>query len=77
MEARQQRAFTCSPFIQEFEYGKDNQGYWTYQWMVCQLDDCMDILKVLFEDKHDFMFLFHHSCGHDKKKSDGLIVENT
>jgi hypothetical protein len=39
----EKRALPCSPFIQEFEYDKDNQGYWTHQWMICQLDDCMDI----------------------------------
>ncbi len=44
--------------------------------MVCQLDDCVDVLKVLHGDRYDFMFLFDHSCGHDKKRSDGLIVEN-
>jgi hypothetical protein len=31
----------------------------------------MDVLKVLYQDKYDFLFLFDHSCGHDKKISDG------
>ena len=48
----------------------------TSKWMVCQLDDCIDILKVVFEDKYNFMFLFNHSCGQDKRRSDGLVVEN-
>jgi hypothetical protein len=73
---KEKRALTCSPFIQEFQYGKVNQAYSAYQWMVCHLDDYMDVLKVLFEDKYNLMFLSDHSCGHDKKRSDGLIVEN-
>jgi hypothetical protein len=44
--------------------------------MVCQLDDCVDVLKVLHGNRYDFMFLFDHSCGHDKKRSDRLTVEN-
>ena len=44
--------------------------------MVCQLDDCVDILKMLFGNQYDFLFMFDHSCGHDKKRTDGLIVEN-
>ena len=73
---KQKKPLMTSPFIQEFEYGKNNDGYWTYQWMVCQLDDCVDVLKTLFGNQYDFLFMFDHSCGHDKKRTDGLIVEN-
>jgi hypothetical protein len=44
--------------------------------MVCQLDDCVDVLKTLFGNQYDFLFMFDHSCGHDKKRTDELIVEN-
>jgi hypothetical protein len=43
--------------------------------MVPQLEDCMDSLKVL-APQFDYLFLFDHSCGHDKQREDGLNVEN-
>jgi hypothetical protein len=75
-QSKVKRPLTTSPFIQEFEYRQSNQRYWTYQWMVCQLDDCVDVLNVLFGQQYEFLFLFDHSFGHDKKRADGLIVEN-
>ncbi len=59
------KTLTSTPIIQEFECSKANGGYWTYQKMVCKLDNCVDVLKVLQGDRYDFMFLFYHSCGHD------------
>jgi hypothetical protein len=44
--------------------------------VVCQLDDCVDVLNVLFGEQYELLFLFDHSCGHDKKRTDGLIVKN-
>jgi hypothetical protein len=34
-----------SPFIVEFEYGANAEGYWTYDHMVLQFEDCVDHLK--------------------------------
>jgi len=39
--------------------------------MVLQLEDCVDALKTMYP-KFDFLFLFDHSCGHDKQRPDGL-----
>jgi hypothetical protein len=65
---------TESPFVREFEYGANSEeGYWTYQHMVLQLEDCVDVLNVLFP-QYDFLFLFDHSCGHDRQREDGLSV---
>jgi transposase len=61
-------------FVQYFEYGKENEGYWTYDYMVLQLEDCVDVLKVAFGDRYDFLFLFDHSCGHDRKRDDALCA---
>jgi hypothetical protein len=36
--------------------------------MVYQLDDCVDVLNILFGQQYDFLCLFDHSCGHDKKE---------
>jgi hypothetical protein len=68
MATRQHKPLTTSPFIQEFEYGKNNDGYWTYKRMVCQLDECVDILKSLFRNRYDFLFMFDHSCRHVRKE---------
>ena len=65
---------TTSPFLREFEYGQNADGYWTYQHMVLQLEDCVDVLNVKYP-QYDFLFLFDHSCGHDRQREDGLNVE--
>jgi hypothetical protein len=62
---------TCSPFIREFEYGSKGEGYWSYEHMVIQLEDCIHCLKVLYP-QYDFVFLLDHSCGHDRQREDGL-----
>ena len=41
--------------------------------MVLQLEDCVDVVKTL-HPQYDFLFLFDHSCGHDKQREDGLNV---
>jgi len=38
---------TTSPFMTIFDYGKNADGYWTYDRMVCQLEDCHDALDGL------------------------------
>jgi hypothetical protein len=62
---------TSSPFIRYLEYGSNNDGYWSYECMVLQLEDCVDCLKELHPN-FDFIFLFDHSNGHDRMKPDGL-----
>jgi hypothetical protein len=44
-----------SPFIKDFELGANNEGYWGYQHMVLQLEDCGDCLKVVHPHL-DFVF---------------------
>jgi hypothetical protein len=53
-----------SPFTCFFEYGQNNEGYWTYESMVLQLEDVVDCLTVLYPD-YEFLLLFDHSNGHD------------
>ena len=64
-------SLTKSPFVQEFEYGVNSAGYWTYEHMVIQMEDCTDVLQTLYPE-FDIMFLFDHSCGHDRQRPDGL-----
>jgi hypothetical protein len=39
------------------------------------MEDCADVLHTLYP-QFDFLFLFDHSCGHDKQQPDGLNAEN-
>ena len=70
-----QRKGQHSPFVVEFEYGANSKGYWSYAHMVLQLEDCVDCLQVI-APQFDYLFLFDHSCGHDKQREDGLNVKN-
>eukprot|EP00986_Skeletonema_menzelii_P015903 scaffold12932_cov97-Skeletonema_menzelii.AAC.1 len=36
-----------SPFAVMFDYGTNSEGYWTYDRMVLQLEDCIDVLDAL------------------------------
>ena len=71
----EKQPLTDSPFIREFEYGAKNEGYWSYEHMVLQMEDCIDVMHALYPD-YDVLFLFDHSCGHDRQREDGLNVEN-
>ena len=65
------KELTDSPFVRKLEYGANKEGYWCYEHMVVQLEDCIDVLHVLHPD-FDFIFLFDHSNGHDRLQPDGL-----
>jgi hypothetical protein len=64
---------TESPFVVEFEHGANNQGHWRHDHMVLQFEDCIDIVNTLWPE-FDYVFLFDHSCGHDRQRPDGLTV---
>ncbi len=38
--AKEKQPLTCSPCVVEFEYGANNEGYWSYDHMVLQLRYC-------------------------------------
>ena len=40
-----------------------------------QFEDCIDCVKALFPN-YDTVFLFDHSCGNDRKRPDGLNVND-
>ena len=65
---------TMSPFVLEFDYGASAEGYWTYDSMVLQLEDCADVVTTLYP-QYDFLFLFDHSCGHDRMPEDALRID--
>ena len=64
---------TKSPFVIEFEYGANKQGYWDYDHMMMQFEDCIDVVTTL-HPKFECMFLFDHSCRHSWQGLDGLSV---
>ncbi len=43
------------PIFFEFDYRASNEGYWNYDQMVLQLEDCMDVLKWLYQH-YEFLF---------------------
>ena len=40
-----------------------------------QLEDCQDVMNCHYP-QFQVMYLFDHSCGHDRGKEDGLLVGN-
>jgi hypothetical protein len=44
VEILKKKTLTKSPFVFEFEYGANGKGYWVYEHMVLQLEDCIDCL---------------------------------
>ena len=54
-----------SPFVRKFQYGANAEGYWSYEDMILQLEDCIDVLHALFGNEYNFLFPFDHSNGHD------------
>jgi hypothetical protein len=60
-----------SPFVKYLHYGINNEGYWSYEDMIIQLEDCVDCLLTLFP-QFDYYFMFDHSNGHDRMRPDGL-----
>jgi hypothetical protein len=64
-----------SPSVLQFKYGANNQGYWKYDHMVLQMEDCIDVVKNLWPQS-DYVFLFEHSCGHDRRRPDGLATKS-
>jgi hypothetical protein len=69
----EKQPLTSSPFVIEFEYGANNQGYWKYDHMILQFEDCIDVVTTLWPE-FDYVFLFDHSCGHDRQRPDGLTT---
>ena len=66
-----------SPFVLTFEYGygAGKEGYWNYDHMCLQFEDCVDTIQALYPD-YDSVWIFDHSCGHDRGREDGLPVGN-
>ena len=64
---------TKSPLVRDLEYGVQHDGYWTYESMVIQLEDIIDVLAHT-HPAFDLLFLFDHSNGHDRLQPNGLSM---
>jgi hypothetical protein len=66
-----------SPFVIYFEYGygQGKEGYWTYDHMALQFEDCVDCIQALFP-QFNSVWLFDHSWGYNRGMEDGLNVSN-
>ena len=58
-------------FVKWLEYGASKEGYWNYDSMAIQIENCIDVLQVLFP-QFDIVFLLDYSNGHDKIRPDCL-----
>jgi len=59
-------------FLRYLLIGKSNEGYWSSAHMAVQYEDVVDCCMALYGDECDFLFLFDHSCGHDRKPPGAL-----
>jgi hypothetical protein len=60
---------------ENFKYGANIKGYWLYEHMMLQMENCLDVMRVLNPEVY-VMLLFDHSCGHNRQREYGLNVEN-
>ena len=56
--------------------GTSRNGYWLYEHLAVQLEDCLGILHCLYKDKSNVRINVNHSYGHNQQKEDSLKVEN-
>jgi hypothetical protein len=71
LKSIQKPLLTESPFVKYLFIGSNNEGYWNSYHMSLQFEDVVDCLQVLYPD-YDFVFLFHHSQGHARKRNGAL-----
>ena len=70
----QKPQLVTSPFVHTFDYGSSQEGYWGYDHIIIQFEDCIDVLCKLYGNQYEYVFYFDHSSGHDRLRPDGLNV---
>ena len=61
-------------FVNKFEYGAKKDGYWSYEHLIIQLKNCIDVIKVIYGNKCIIQFMVDHSYGHNRKREHGLNI---
>jgi hypothetical protein len=56
-----------NPFVRYLLIGKYKEGYWSSAHMAVQFENVVDCCVALYGDIFDFLFIFDHSSGHDRK----------
>jgi len=64
---------TSLPFTRMLDFGENKQGWWDADWTSLQLEDCLDVMHVLYPELH-IIFELDHSAGHLKKLEGGFAV---
>jgi hypothetical protein len=67
-------ALTSNPFASEFEYGVVvGHGYWDHNHMVLQMEDCLDVLRVLHMAWTCMITCFYSTTRQDMTSSDQMV----
>eukprot|EP00732_Lithocolla_globosa_P001261 Lithocolla_globosa_v1_NODE_597_length_3629_cov_4.882205.p1 type:complete len:792 gc:universal NODE_597_length_3629_cov_4.882205:2932-557(-) len=74
-KARGKAPVQDSPGLRFLLYGKDKEGYWNNEKMKIQVEDVMDAIEYLYDDKQQIIEV-DWSSGHAMHKPDGLHVSN-
>ena len=74
MGTKNKEPLTNSPFIRKFQYGHNQDSYWTYDHIIIQFEGVCDLLFLIFGDAYEYVFYFDHSSGHDQLTPDELNV---
>jgi hypothetical protein len=68
------KPLTQSPFVRDLLIGATKGGYWNGSHMALQLEDVVDVLRILRPD-FDWVFFFDHSQGHIRKQEGALDAQ--
>jgi hypothetical protein len=65
-----------SPFVRMLAHGAAQDGHWSHNHMVLQIDDCFDCFKMLHPE-FDMVWELDHSSGHSAELPAGLTTKQT
>lgn len=72
-KARGREALTTSPAVRFLTYGKNKDGYWTYEHFAEQIVDILDLYECLYPNAQVLLEV-DWSSGHSKHRADALNV---
>lgn len=72
-KARGRTPLTSSPAVRFLSYGKNKDGYWTYEHFAQQVEDVLDLYETLYPNAQVLLEV-DWSSGHAKHRSDALNV---